>query len=267
MSVEPSTICNKFRERVMMFSRLISKQRFSTTFLATTLLAAMVSQPAAASAEAKHSTPVSVSDGKLLWAGGEPVYLFGVNYSAPFAYGYRAISRRGIDHKAAIDMDVDHIARLKLDAYRIHVWDKLITDKQGNMLDNEYVELFDYLMMRLQESGIKAILTPIAWWGAGYPEPDPSEPGFAVGFSKNDMNEKPELIKAQQRYLTQFMAQLREVTKNSGHELSVGCARGDIIGQPLGNSTLEWREWVDRNLIDSLSCRDRQPRLHGPDCR
>ena len=56
----------------------------------------------------------------------------------------------------------------------------------------------------------------------------------------------------QGEYLTQFMAQLREVTKNSGHELSVGCARGDIIGQPLGNSTLGWREWVDRNLIDSL---------------
>ena len=196
----------------MMFSRLISKQRFSTTFLATTLLAAMVSQPAAASEEVKHPTPVTVSDGKLLWASGEPVYLFGVNYSAPFAYGYRAISRRGIDHKAAIDMDVDHIARLKLDAYRIHVWDKLITDKQGNMLDNEYVELFDYLMMRLQERGIKAILTPIAWWGAGYPEPDPSEPGFAVGFSKNDMNEKPELIEAQQRYLTQFMAHKNRFT-------------------------------------------------------
>ena len=160
--------------------------------------------PAAMAGNESQPIPVSVENGTLRWANGEPVYLFGANYSAPFAYGYRAIARRGIDHKAAIDMDVDHIARLKLDAYRIHVWDKVISDKEGNLLDNQYLDLFDYLMMRLQERGIRAIITPIAWWGSGYPEPDPSEPGFAVGYSKNDMNENPALIAAQQRYLSHY---------------------------------------------------------------
>ena len=56
----------------------------------------------------------------------------------------------------------------------------------------------------------------------------------------------------QGEYLTLFMAQLRDVTRSSGHELSIGCPRGDIIGQPLGNATLQWREWVDRDLVDSL---------------
>lgn len=56
----------------------------------------------------------------------------------------------------------------------------------------------------------------------------------------------------QGEYLTQFLAQLREVTKESGHELGVGCARGDVIGQPLGNATLQWREWIDRDLVDHL---------------
>jgi len=174
--------------------------------------------PAAIASNESQPTPVSVENGTLRWANGDPVYLFGANYSAPFAYGYRAIARRGIDHKAAIDMDVDHIARLKLDAYRIHVWDKVISDKEGNLLDNQYLDLFDYLMMRLQERGIRAIITPIAWWGSGYPEPDPSEPGFAVGYSKNDMNENPTLIAAQQRYLSQFLAHKNRYT-------------GKVIGQ------------------------------------
>lgn len=56
----------------------------------------------------------------------------------------------------------------------------------------------------------------------------------------------------QGEYLTLFMAQLRDVTRSSGHELSIGCPRGDIIGQPLGNATLQWREWVDRDFVDSL---------------
>lgn len=187
---------------------MLSKQLMSSLLVTTLGLSAH----AAFANNESHPTPVRVEEGKLLWANGEPVYLFGANYSAPFAYGFRAIERRGIDHKAAIDMDVDHMARLKLNAYRIHVWDKVISDKDGNIIDNEYLELFDYLMMRLQERGIRAIITPIAWWGSGYPEPDPSEPGFAVGYSKNDMNEKPELIAAQQRYLTQFMAHKNRYT-------------------------------------------------------
>lgn len=171
--------------------------RFAIPFFCVLLLSIALSA---------NARDIAVENGEMRWQDtGEPVALFGVNYSAPFAYGYRAIERRGIDHKAAIDMDVAHIARLKLDAYRIHLWDKVISDKQGNLLNNHNLELFDYLMMRLQERGIKAIITPIAWWGSGYPEPDPEEPGFAVGFSKSDMNEKEHLIAAQERYLTQFL--------------------------------------------------------------
>ncbi len=53
-------------------------------------------------------------------------------------------------------------------------------------------------------------------------------------------------------YLTAFLEQLREVTRASGRQLSVGCARGDVIGQPLGNAALQWREWVERGLVDQL---------------
>ncbi|AMJ96881.1 hypothetical protein AVL55_01020 [Alteromonas macleodii] len=191
---------------------------FSKIFVTSIVLATMSLTTAGSSSAVSLTnttlppTPVTVENGRLLWDNGDPVYLFGANYSAPFAYGYRAIARRGIDHKAAIDIDVDHMARLKLNAYRIHVWDKAISDKEGNLIDNEYLELFDYLMMRLQEHGIRAIITPIAWWGTGYPEQDPAEPGFAVGYSKNDMNEQPALIAAQQRYLTQFMAHKNRYT-------------------------------------------------------
>lgn len=167
-------------------------------------------------AAAGSAPPVTVQQGVMQWAPGSAhsgeVVLFGANYNVPFAYGYRALNKLGVDHKAAIDMDVDHMARLKLDAYRIHMWDRLISDKQGNLLDNEHLELLDYLLMRLQQHGIKAIITPIAWWGSGYPEPDPVESGFSADYSKAEMNQVPSAIAAQKRYLTQLMQHVNRFT-------------------------------------------------------
>lgn len=166
-------------------------------------------------ASAAHATtpqPAQVRDGVLQWQNGEEVTLFGVNYSAPFAYGYRALTRLDADIRHSIDMDVEHIARLGLDAYRIHLWDKELTDSQGNLLQNAHLELFDYLLLKLQQKNIRVIITPLSWWGSGYPEPDPQESGFAVGYSKNDMNERPDMIAAQQNYLRQLMAHVNPHT-------------------------------------------------------
>ena len=77
---------------------------------------------------------------------------FGVNYTVPFAYGYRSVKRTGIDVEKAIDEDVYHLARLGLDAFRVHVWDWEITDSLGNLLENDHLRLFDYLIAKLKEA-------------------------------------------------------------------------------------------------------------------
>ena len=52
-------------------------------------------------------------------------------------------------------------------------------------------------------------------------------------------------------YLTTLLAELR-LALDRRVALGVGCARGDVIGPPLGNATLHWRDWVRRGLIDQL---------------
>ncbi|MDP4245273.1 MAG: hypothetical protein Q8932_05440, partial [Bacteroidota bacterium] len=52
---------------------------------------------------------------------------FGVNYTVPFAYSYRAHRARGVDPQEAIRQDVYHLARLGVDAFRVHVWDTEIS--------------------------------------------------------------------------------------------------------------------------------------------
>ena len=77
----------------------------------------------------------------------EEVKGFGVNYSVPFAHAYRTANKLGVDVKKAIDNDVYHFTRLGFDLYRLHVWDTQISDVEGNLLENEYLDAFDYLLM------------------------------------------------------------------------------------------------------------------------
>ena len=53
-------------------------------------------------------------------------------------------------------------------------------------------------------------------------------------------------------FLTTFLVELRGALANEGRRLGVGAARGDVLGPPLGNATLDWRTWVSRGLVDHL---------------
>lgn len=53
-------------------------------------------------------------------------------------------------------------------------------------------------------------------------------------------------------YFTQFLRELRAALNARAKTLSIGVPRGDVIGPPLGNWTLEWRTWIRDGLIDEL---------------
>ena len=140
------------------------------------------------------------------------VHGFGVNYSAPFAHGYRSAKKLGLDIKAEIDKDIYHFTRLNFDLYRLHVWDTEISDAKGNLLENEKLETFDYLLSELKKRDINYVITPIAYWGNGWPEPDEDTPGFSHKFGKEKSLTHPDAIKAQQNYLKQFLEHVNPYT-------------------------------------------------------
>lgn len=165
------------------------------------------------SKSSKKEVPVIIKSGVLYWAeDGKEVALFGVNYTAPFAYSYRAIQKTGISHEEAIQQDVYHFARLGLDAFRVHVWDTEISDTAGNLIENEHLRLFDFLLAELKKYNIKSIITPIAFWGNGYPEQDTETPGFSRKFGKGMATVNDTAIKAQENYLLQFFKHINPYT-------------------------------------------------------
>lgn len=142
----------------------------------------------------------------------EEVRGFGVNYTAPFAHAYRRAKQLNISLEKAIDEDVYHFSRLGFDAYRVHVWDVEISDTLGNVLNNDHLRLFDYTIKKMKERGIKFIITPIAYWNNGWPEPDEKTPGFSAKYGKDACLTNPDAIKAQETYLSQFLNHVNTYT-------------------------------------------------------
>lgn len=145
----------------------------------------------------------------------EEASFYGVNYTLPFAYAYRAIGYVGKNHKEAIDKDVYHFARLGFNAYRIHVWDVEISDSQGNLIANEHLDLLDYLIAQLQKRNIRIILTAMTNFGNGYPEKNRPTGGFSYLYDKCKIHSDPNAITIQKNYIAQFVRHLNPYTKQT----------------------------------------------------
>ncbi|SMO50070.1 membrane or secreted protein [Gracilimonas mengyeensis] len=173
-------------------------------------------------------------DGVLRSPDGEEVTYFGVNYSTPFAHSYRALKLLGEDHKAAIDQDVYHFARLGLDAFRIHLWDTEISDSLGNLIPNEHLDLFDYMLAKLEERNIKVILTPLTFYNNAYPDGATPTDGFANYISKGEAPRNEEFYPVIKNYLDQFLNHKNPYTGKTYRE------DPNIIAMEIINEPSHW---------------------------
>lgn len=137
---------------------------------------------------------------------GAPVRYYGTNYTAPFAHAFRALGAKGADRKEAIRGDVYHMARLGLNAFRLHLWEAELTDSLGNLLEGEHLDLLDFLLSELQGRGIDIVLTAQTSFGNGYPDKDTDTGAFTYDYAKCDIHRLPQAQACQENYLSQLMA-------------------------------------------------------------
>jgi len=140
---------------------------------------------------------------------------YGVNYTVPFAHAYRAMNYLGKNHKEAIDRDVYHFARLGFNAYRIHVWDVEISDKDGNLIENDHLDLLDYLISKLKERNIRILITTMTNFGNGYPERNKDTGAFSYLYDKCSIHCDENAVKAQENYILQFVKHTNPYTQLS----------------------------------------------------
>ncbi|MDE6099286.1 MAG: cellulase family glycosylhydrolase [Muribaculaceae bacterium] len=162
---------------------------------------------------------------------------YGTNYTVPFAHAFRALKTLGTDHRTAIDRDVYHMARLGLDAFRLHLWDVELADADGNLQDNEHLELLDYLVNALQNRGIDIIITAQTNFGNGYPERNSDPYGaFSYDFPKCEVHDNPLAQTAQENYLSQLV---NHVNRYNGRRIAddPGIIAIEINNEPCHSGT------------------------------
>lgn len=184
------------------------------------LVAAASAQPA--------DREVILDQGLLRWKDmRQEIALFGVNYYTPFHWNYADLKAIGADPEQTIRTDLAHFRRLRLDLLRLHVFDREISDRQGNLLHNEHLRLFDYLIDQARRRGIYFVLTPIAWWGV----PGPSD-GFSDVYAMPKMTTDPTAWAAEGRYLEQFLLHTNRYTGLT-YAQEPAIAALELINEPL----------------------------------
>lgn len=171
------------------------------------------------------------------------VSFFGCNYTLPFAHAYRAVERLGIDHKQAIDQDVYHMTRMGLNAYRIHIWDVEMSDREGGLVQNRHLDLLDYLLAKLKERGFASVITLQTNGENGYPETKlPTPSGFAADYERRYQASDSLFIAKQKRYVTELLGHVNPYT---------GTKYGDdesILGLEINNEP--WHSGDNRVAYD-----------------
>ena len=135
----------------------------------------------------------------------------------------------GKDHKEVIDNDVYHISRLGVNAYRIHIWDVEITDKSGNLIENDHLDLLDYLIYKLKERGIYTLVTLQTNFGNGYPERNIPTGGYSYDYDSKVVHSVPEAVEAQKRYAAAIVSHVNKYTGKSYKDDSA------IVGFEINN--------------------------------
>src|ERR1700733_13074799 len=97
------------------------------------------------------------------------VALYGANYCVMSGSDYRMAGLVSGDRKAMIAEDMAHFARMGWTALRLCSWgDWEKSDKAGNLIVNEHVDLLDYLIAEARRRGIYILLTPIHTYNPAY---------------------------------------------------------------------------------------------------
>ncbi len=144
------------------------------------------------------------------------VALFGANYCLMSGSDYRMAGLLLADRKKMIDEDMAHFARMGWTALRLCSWgDWENSDKDGNLVVNDHVDLMDYLIAKARERGVYILLTPIHTYNPAFAD-QPDKPSTNVGFSRYwerpQMGVEPRSIAAQARYIGQLLNHVNRYT-------------------------------------------------------
>ena len=184
------------------------------------ILGALLQIAAAAQPSVETATRAVYLDkaGVVRWRDSrEEVALYGANYCIMSGSDYRMAGLVSADRKAMVDEDLAHFARMGWTALRLCSWgDWENSDRAGNLIVNDHVDLLDYVIAKARERGIYVLLTPIHTYDPAFADQvgkPTSNVGFSRYFERKEMGTNPQSIAAQANYIGQLLKHVNPYTR------------------------------------------------------
>jgi hypothetical protein len=176
------------------------------------LLLALAATSGICLAQANYIRSVRLDDqGVVRWTDdNSEVRLLGTNYSPMSAHDYMTVgfyAKNTEDRHKAIDQDLAHFARMGWHIIRLAAWgDWESSDEQDNLIQNDHVDLMDYLITKGRERGIYFLLTPMHTYRPSIPKEQTDKlRGFEHFYKKDELRTNPKAIAAQVNFFQQTM--------------------------------------------------------------
>ncbi|HEY0671637.1 MAG TPA: hypothetical protein VGD27_05190 [Longimicrobiales bacterium] len=145
----------------------------------------------------------------------QEVALYGANYTLPSASDFRAAGYLKLDRKKLVEEDMAHFARMGWDALRLSFWgDWENSDRAGNLVENEHLDLQDYLIAQARARGIYILFSPITTYNANWPDElqDTTDPGFSKYYDRGKLGTDSAAWAAQVNYIRQLLEHVNPYT-------------------------------------------------------
>jgi hypothetical protein len=164
---------------------------------------------------------------------------FGANYCLPSASDYRAAHYLTSDLKKLVREDMEQFARMGWNAVRLSFWgDFENSDRYGNLLENDHLDLMDYVIWQAAKRGIYVMVSPIVTYNSLWPDAlgdTASIHGFSTYYKKSVLGTDPDAIAAQVNYLKQLLNHVNPYT-HSALKVQPNVVFIEMINEPTHHS-------------------------------
>ena len=125
------------------------------------------------SATASVFQKIEVRDGTLYFEDGREVVFWGVNFQPSLSWEYGRMANHGLHmpfemeaYQTMIDEAFDELQMMGCNLIRIHLAPGDITDTNGNLIENQWLDLTDYVMAEAEHRGMYTYLAFLNTLGA-----------------------------------------------------------------------------------------------------
>ena len=195
--------------------------------------------------------PIEAKDGRLFYADGTDVNLFGFNFQPCLSFEHGArMHNQGVlmplkarDLKRVTDESFDEIQLLGAELIRVHLMPADFTDAEGNLVETIWLDQFLYVMAEAQNRGLYVYLTFLNHLdhdGTQFPYEKDS---FAATLPREDWLVEPKAIAATEQFIRQL---LNKINPYNGQRLKKHPSIAVL--EPVNEPGYWWFEkWQEKN--------------------